>query len=334
MLKNLWKWTLVSLVSLTLVSPAIGGAVSAKVTNKQLIQRFKQQTTDDATIATKQSVSKLSPADLNNFIPTQAIKVNGNSVQDPGSDANFVTKINYRSEKNPRNVIKLPKGYTNQLLKQAASEKAFKNNKLQVKIGRIGLQGLAINSFTPSEADLKRNVNLNHVTAAQNRELNKFTLSIVNPAIKQAGGIQFKTTSNMIRAAQVTADVYSRDNWNNTGSKTGHDPRARMVVAKQFKITDVAEENYTDNPAFNLTAVKSNYRKVSMAALKHAIYNSVALQLFEDGPSYWGHATALMNLDIHKQYQPNYFGTAFDKFGGLHFFMIPHNQKVNRQFQP
>ncbi|CAI2661305.1 hypothetical protein AKUG0702_13450 [Apilactobacillus kunkeei] len=60
-----------------------------------------------------------------------------------------------------------------------------------------------------------------------------------------------------------------------------------------------------------------------MAALKHAVYNSIALQLFEDGPSYWGHATALMNLDIHKKYQPNYFAVSFDKFGGIHFVMVP-----------
>ncbi|MEJ6401215.1 SEC10/PgrA surface exclusion domain-containing protein [Nicoliella lavandulae] len=308
-------------------------ADSNKSINSQ-IKKFKQQTTDDATIATKKSISKLGNNSLNYFIPTQARKIKGNSIQDPGSDANFVTKVNYSARNNPQNRINLPKGYSIALLKKAAQKNSWKNTKLQIKIGRIGLQGLAMNSFTPSKRDLSRIVNLNHVTQAQNVELNNFTLSLINPIIKKLGGIQYLSSYNAVKAAQNVADVYSQDNWNNTGSKVGHDSRFRRVVGSKFNIKDVAEENYTDNPALGLTEIKLKNRDVSMAALKHAIYNSVALQLFEDGPSYWGHATALMNLDIHKKYQPNYFGTSFDKFGGLHFFMIPHNKKVNVDFKP
>ncbi|AYF92138.1 SEC10/PgrA surface exclusion domain-containing protein [Apilactobacillus bombintestini] len=300
--------------------------------SKDALLKFKQQTTDDAIVATTKSISQLSKDDLNNFIPTEAMKVKGNQITDPGSDANFVTKINYQPSDNPKNVIRVPKEYTIKRLKTAASEKAIGNYKLQVQLGKIGLNGLAMNSFTPSKLDLSRNVDLNHMSYADRKELTKFGLDLINSVITQTGGIQYKASKNSIEAAQAYADVYSKDNWNNTHHKTGHNPNARKVVAKQFNISDVAEENYSDNPSFALTDPKLKKRVVSMAALKHAIYNSMALQLFEDGPSYWGHATALMNLDIHKQYQPNYFGVSFDKFGGIHFFMVPHNAKVNPKF--
>ncbi|MCT6848475.1 MAG: SEC10/PgrA surface exclusion domain-containing protein, partial [Apilactobacillus kunkeei] len=142
------------------------------------------------------------------------------------------------------------------------------------------------------------------------------------------------SSKNTIAVAQTFANVYSKDNWNNTGKKTGHDLRTKAVASKKYKISDVAEENYSDNPSFALTSTKIKKRVVTMAALKHAVYNSIALQLFEDGPSYWGHATALMNLDIHKKYQPNYFAVAFDKFGGIHFVMVPHNKLVNKKYVP
>lgn len=322
-----------TLVATTFSTSILSVSASSKSTSEAtLIKKFKQQTTDDAVIATKKSISKLTQDDLNNFIPTEAVKTDGNSVTDPGSDANFVTKINYKATKNPKNVIRLPKGYTIKTLKSVSSEKNYSNRDLQIKFGKIGLSGLAINSFTPSKKDLSREVNLNKITYAQSKELTKFALSVVNPAIKQAKGIQYKASSNTIKAAQSYADVYSKDNWNNTGKKTGHDKRAQKVVSKKFKITDVAEENYSDNPSFALTATNIKKRYVSMAALKHAVYNSIALQLFEDGPSYWGHASALMNLDIHKKYQPNYFAVSFDKFGGIHFFMVPHNKLVNKQY--
>ncbi|TMT01330.1 SEC10/PgrA surface exclusion domain-containing protein [Apilactobacillus kunkeei] len=315
-------------------APAVTTHASSIKKESSLIKKFKQQTTDDAKIATTKSISKLTTADLNNFIPTQAMKVTGNQVTDPGSDANFVTKINYKATKNPKNVIKLPKGYTNAALKKAASEKSIGNYKLQVAMGKIGLKGLAMNSFTPSKKDLSRNVNLNKMTYSQRKELTKFALSILNPAIKQAKGIQYKSSKNTIAVAQTFADVYSKDNWNNTGKKTGHDLRTKTVASKKYNISDVAEENYSDNPSFALTSTKIKKRVVSMAALKHAVYNSIALQLFEDGPSYWGHATALMNLDIHKKYQPNYFAVSFDKFGGIHFVMVPHNKLVNKKYVP
>lgn len=335
MKKILKAIALSTLVATTFSTSALSVSASAKKTSnteKALITKFKQQTTDDAIIATQKSISKLSEADLNNFIPTEAVQTNGNSVTDPGSDANFVTKVNYKAQKNPKNVIKLPKGYTIKALKEVSSEKNATNRNLQIKFGKIGLSGLALNSFTPSKKDLSRQVNLNKITYAQSKELTQFALSILNPAIKQAKGIQYKSSSNTIKAAQAYADVYSKDNWNNTGKKSGHDKNAQKVVAKKFKITDVAEENYSDNPAFALTDTKIKKRVVSMAALKHAVYNSIALQLFEDGPSYWGHASALMNLDIHKKYQPNYFAVSFDKFGGIHFFMVPHNKLVNKQY--
>ncbi|GAA6113038.1 MAG: SEC10/PgrA surface exclusion domain-containing protein [Apilactobacillus sp.] len=332
MIKTIALSTLVAATFSTSVLTVSANTKNTSTSENALITKFKQQTTDDAIIATKKSISKLTQDDLNNFIPTEAIKTNGNTVTDPGSDANFVTKINYKATKNPKNVIKLPKGYTIKALKSVSNGNNVSNRNLQIKFGKIGLNGLAINSFTPSKKDLSRQVNLNKITYAQSKELTQFALSVLNPAIKQAKGIQYKASSNTIKAAQAYADVYSKDNWNNTGKKTSHDPKAQKVVSKKFKISDVAEENYSDNPSFALTSPKIKKRVVSMAALKHAIYNSIALQLFEDGPSYWGHASALMNLDIHKKYQPNYFAVSFDKFGGIHFFMVPHNKLVNKQY--
>ncbi|UQS87312.1 SEC10/PgrA surface exclusion domain-containing protein [Nicoliella spurrieriana] len=320
------------MLELALVGGLLLTTCSVTTNADQSINLFKAQTTNDATVATTQKIQKLTQADLNHFIPTQAQKVIGNQVTDPGSDAIFIPKVNYQASQNPQNQLKVPNGYTLKKLKYAASNKAIGNYRIQIQMGKIGLRGLAINSFTPAKRDLKRPVNLNRITFAQSKELTRFALLILNPAIQKLGGIPYRATTNSIQFAQASADVYSKDNWNNTGDKTGHDPKVKPVVSKAFNVKDVAEENYSDNPSFNLTSPKLKQRTVSMATLKATIYSSMAIQMYEDGPSYWGHATALMNLDIHPKYQPNYFGVGFDKFGGIHFMMVPHNHLVNRAF--
>ncbi|MEY8463727.1 SEC10/PgrA surface exclusion domain-containing protein [Streptococcus merionis] len=172
-----------------------------------------------------------------------------------------------------QNTIVLPAGYMDALTQKSAS------------LTTLGKSALTSHSYKSNAKDRAISISdVNALTQEQQVELTQFTVDLLNQVRQQAGTMEvMANTSAMAFADQVAKR-----------SKTlGHDTEVIPEVAAQFGLRSRKGINEYENFS---SGFFDPTRKVTMATLKKAIYDSVVSMLFDDASSNWGHTTSLLGL--------------------------------------
>ena len=164
------------------------------------------------------------------------------------------------------------------------------------------------NTYHPSKAD-DYQVDPTNLTAAQQKELNVWVASIINPIRQQLGNSIMHVNQSAIDFANAVAAGYDADKWS---LWNGHDVPAIEKAAAQFGLDS------KDGNLYECAASGMPTSPCTMNQLKAAVYDGLKQLLFFDA----AHAGSVIGYNYSNNQAPSYFGLSVDKEGILHFEQI------------
>jgi hypothetical protein len=174
--------------------------------------------------------------------------------------------------------------------------------------------------------DFYNNVDLNNMTADQQRELSEFTSKLVNSLRHQFGNDDELTTTNngVQQFANDIAQQYDNDNW--SMFKKGHDDNGINMVASKYGL----RTHYPYTLPYEDASVSSDLvpQKLNMASLKAMTYDSIIPMLNDDAMWDNGHAKDLTGI-TDKGYGSAYLAVSYDKQQQLHIITVPTGFIIN-----
>ena len=206
------------------------------------------------------------------------------------------------------------------------------------------------NDYKHNKEDEQHQVDLDHITADEYQEINKYAMRLINSVRSQTGRPNLVLNKDVMKMAQVIADKYNEDGRSNLDGK-GHDYKAINDAARQFGLdNDSTNSNqyyedmsgwptnvisYISHDKANLDAnnwygwyLNSNPKivhTVSMDYIKQNIYSDIAGMFFNNQE--WDHAASLLNIgDMNQDNDTKHY--AF----GMSISVLPHTNNVSTHF--
>lgn len=206
------------------------------------------------------------------------------------------------------------------------------------------------NNYKHNKEDEQHQVDLDHITADEYQEINKYAMRLINSVRSQTGRPNLVLNKDVMKMAQVIADKYNEDGRSNLDRK-GHDYKAVNDAARQFGLDyDSTNSNqyyedmsgwptnvdgYINHDKANLDA--NNWygwyensdptivHTVSMDYIKQNIYSDIAAMFFNNQE--WDHAASLLNIgDMNQDNDTKHY--AF----GMSISVLPHTNNASTHF--
>lgn len=206
------------------------------------------------------------------------------------------------------------------------------------------------NNYKHNKGDEQHQVDLDHITADEYQEINKYAMRLINSVRSQTGRPNLVLNKDVMKMAQVIADKYNEDGRSNLDRK-GHDYKAVNDAARQFGLDyDSTNSNqyyedmsgwptnvdgYINHDKANLDA--NNWygwyensdptivHTVSMDYIKQNIYSDIAAMFFNNQE--WDHAASLLNIgDMNQDNDTKHY--AF----GMSISVLPHTNNASTHF--
>ena len=206
------------------------------------------------------------------------------------------------------------------------------------------------NNYKHNKEDEQHQVDLDHITADEYQEINKYAMRLINSVRSQTGRPNLVLNKDVMKMAQVIADKYNEDGRSNLDRK-GHDYKAVNDAARQFGLDyDSTNSNqyyedmsgwptnvisYISHDKANLDA--NNWygwyvngdptivHTVSMDYIKQNIYSDIAAMFFNNQE--WDHAASLLNIgDMNQDNDTKHY--AF----GMSISVLPHTNNASTHF--
>lgn len=206
------------------------------------------------------------------------------------------------------------------------------------------------NNYKHNKEDEQHQVDLDHITADEYQEINKYAMRLINSVRSQTGRPNLVLNKDVMKMAQVIANKYNEDGRSNLDLK-GHDNKAVNDAARQFSLDNDSTNSsqyyedmsgwptnvisYISHDKANLDA--NNWygwyvngdptivHTVSMDYIKQNIYSDIAAMFFNNQE--WDHAASLLNIgDMNQDNDTKHY--AF----GMSISVLPHTNNVSTHF--
>ena len=206
------------------------------------------------------------------------------------------------------------------------------------------------NNYKHNKEDEQHQVDLDHITADEYQEINKYAMRLINSVRSQTGRPNLVLNKDVMKMAQVIADKYNEDGRSNLDRK-GHDNKAVNDASRQFGLdydSTNSSQYYEDMSGWPTNVIsyishdKANLdahnwygwyvngdptivHTVSMDYIKQNIYSDIAAMFFNDQE--WDHAASLLNIgDMNQDNDTKHY--AF----GMSISVLPHTNNVSTHF--
>lgn len=183
-----------------------------------------------------------------------------------------------------------------------------------------------------NQADIDNKIVIGNLTAAQNLELSQFAVDVINQVRAQIGSSPLIVTPTSQGLADQVAQNYNADNWDaatrNSNGQFAHDRDA--IGRAQL------DGHYADGECISFTMNTTAYQydifsasPNNMAKAKLGLLYDIALMLYDDADSNYGHTQLLLGLEYGDNsgtltHADQALGVSMDKYGSWHY--IPSNQ--------
>lgn len=206
------------------------------------------------------------------------------------------------------------------------------------------------NNYKHNKEDEQHQVDLDHITADEYQEINKYAMRLINSVRSQTGRPNLVLNKDVMKMAQVIADKYNEDGRSNLDLK-GHDNKAVNDASRQFGLdsdSTNSSQYYEDMSGWPTNVIsyishdKANLdannwygwyvngdptivHTVSMDYIKQNIYSDIAAMFFNNQE--WDHAASLLNIgDMNQDNDTKHY--AF----GMSISVLPHTNNVSTHF--
>lgn len=209
-------------------------------------------------------------------------------------------------------------------------------NNLKIKLPR-GVKGkgtqanahiisaqIIFSRYEPTKRDLK--VNLKQpLTKQQLLEINSFVVNLLNSMRVYIGTSKLKLTSSSVAIAQTIAQKYQVSDWR-FNEKVNVDAINDSVMP--FGFFTVNTENIYENLVY-YQGSDYQYPENSLALMKSQLWHALQVLFTAPGEATIKHIASLLAIGIDKvASHTEYLGVAIDKFGVIHFEILPQRYLV------